>query len=183
MNEIEITKTGGLLSGDGDFWSADVDIRRFQPLREHTLVLAGLLSMQSGTVGETLPEYLDYHLGGANSIRGYEVNTLGRTLRGRHQLLATVEYRVTLIESREIVLMGQAADLGLAWALFSDTGIAWDEADQLSAGRARSGFGTGLRLLLPAVEMTRLDVAIGEDGWRVAFAALSKMSAQRLWLR
>ena len=78
--------------------------------------------------------------------------------------------------------MGQSADFGLSRPLFTDSGIAWDRADEFTVGRAKRGF--GLRLLLPAAEMTRLDLAVGEDGtWRMVFATLSKMDAKLLWHR
>ena len=183
-NQLEAIKSGGLLPGNGDFWTANLDLRRYQPVGSHTLVLAGLLSLQTGTVGKSLPEYLDFHLGGTNTIRGYGVKTLGGEAQGKHQLLTTLEYRVSLVRPREIVFLGQAAGVGLSWAVFTDSGIAWDRSDEFSRGRVKAGFGIGLRLLLPAVEMTRLDLARGEDGtWRIAFATLSKMDAQRLWLR
>ena len=47
----------------------------------------------------------------------------------------------------------------------------------------RIGVGAGLRLLLPAVDMTRLEVGYGEAGWAIHFASFSKMRAQRLRLR
>ena len=85
---------------------------------------------------------------------------------------------------REISVWNRSTDLGVSGALFTDAGLAWNEADAFSADRAKVGVGMGLRLLMPAVEMTRLDVGIGEDGqWRLHFAAFSKMSAQRQRLR
>ena len=63
-------------------------------------------------------------------------------------------------------------------------GWAWNEGEDFAVDRAKVGVGIGLRLLMPAVEMTRLDVGIGDDGhWRVHFATFSKMEAQRQCLR
>ncbi|MEC7842385.1 MAG: hypothetical protein VX911_05840 [Candidatus Latescibacterota bacterium] len=56
-----------------------------------------------------------------------------------HQLLTTLEYRVTLVWPREIVLLGQSADIGLSWALFTGSGIAWERADEFSLGRVKKG--------------------------------------------
>jgi len=40
--------------------------------------------------------------------------------------------------------------------------------DEFSLGRVKKGLDSGLRLLVPAVEMTRLDLAVREDGtWRI----------------
>jgi outer membrane protein assembly factor BamA len=185
FNEIEVVKTGGVLFGDGDFWTAHLDVRRFQPVgATHTLVLAGLLSLQSGTVGHSLPEYLDFHLGGANSIRGYQLEELGRDLYGKNQWIGTAEYRFPVTEPREYRLLGLRADLGLAGALFADAGLAWSRDADFTLDRARMGYGLGLRLLMPAVDMTRLDVGFDQEGnWRLHLAVFSKLEAQRFRLR
>ena len=180
LNEIEVIKTGGALPGEADYWTTHTDIRRFRPIGDRTLVLAGLLSLQTGNVGSTLPEYMDYHLGGANSIRGYEVDGLGKSLKGRNQLLLTTEYRGLLLSPKQYVIFGLPGDLGLAWALFADSGIAWNDASEFGFGRLQTGIGAGIRLLMPAVDMARFDIAFAEDGnWRFHFAMYSKMEAQR----
>ena len=184
LNEVEVTKTGGILPGDGSFYAGHFDVRRFQPWGRHTLALGSLLTLQTGREGESVPEYLDYHLGGSNSIRGYQLEDLGQELYGRNQLLGTAEYRVPLVAPREFELLGLVADLGLAGALFIDTGVAWDRRGQLSRDRFRTGAGVGLRLLMPAVDMTRLDLAFGQEGnWGIHFAVFSKFRAQRLRMR
>jgi len=185
LDQIEVRKTGGFLPGDGDFWTAHLDIRRFRPITStHTLVLAGLLSLQSGRIGRDIPEYMDFHLGGSNSIRGYALNELGSSLFGQNQWLGSLEYRFPLLPSREYLLLGLASDLGLSGAFFIDHGLAWSASDDFALDRSKTGFGLGLRLLLPAVEMTRLDLAFDADGsWHIHFASFSKMSAQRLRLR
>ena len=186
LNEVEVLKTGGVLPGNADFWTLNVDVRRFQPITErgHTLVIAGLATLQSGRIGRELPEYMDFHLGGSNSIRGYDVQALGRSLFGKNQLLATTEYRFPLVAPKELTWWNRSADLGLSGALFVDAGLAWTKSHELSSDRAKVGLGVGLRLLMPAVDMTRLDVGVGEEGdLRFHFAVFSKMGAQRLRLR
>jgi outer membrane protein assembly factor BamA len=185
LNEAELRKTGGLLPGNGDYWTTHLDLRRFQPLASRqTLVLAGLLSLQSGKVGRDLPEYMDFHLGGANTIRGYQIDELGATLFGKNQLIGTLEYRFPLMVSREYILLGMAADLGLSGALFADTGLAWSHGDDFSRDRLETGVGLGLRLLAPAVDMTRLDIGYSPSGgWQIHFASFAKMRAQRARLR
>ena len=184
-NEVELARTGGWLPGDGDFWRFDLDLRRYQPLvGGHTLALASLLTLQSGVVGRDLPEYLDFHLGGSNTLRGYGIEELGQELFGKNQLLATAEYRFPLLARREYEVFGLPANLGLAGALFVDSGLAWNRGEELKWDRARTGYGLGLRLLMPAVEMSRSDVGFDTEGhWRVHFAVFSKFDAQRLRLR
>ena len=56
--------------------------------------------------------------------------------------------------------------------------------DQFDRARLEIGFGVGLRLLMPAVDMARFDVGFDRDGnWLIHFASFSKMRAQRLRLR
>ena len=185
LNEIQVQKTGDPLPGDGDYWTTHLDLRRFQPLStEQTLVLAGLLSLQTGQVGRDLPEYMDFHLGGANTIRGYQIDQLGPTLFGKNQLIGTLEYRFPLLASREYILLGLAADVGLSGAFFADTGLAWSQRQDFSRDRLQTGVGLGLRLLLPAVDMTRLDIGYSPTGgWKIHFASFAKMRAQRARLR
>lgn len=182
--EAALWKTGGPLPGQGDFWTIDLDGRRFQPLGSgHTLVVASLLTLQSGRVGRDLPTYLDFQLGGANSLRGYVLEDLGPRLFGKNQWLTTFEWRIPIIEPTEVTIFGLSADLGLGGTLFVDGGTAWSRSDDLRPGRARFGAGGGLRLLLPAVDMTRLEIGYGEQGWAIHFASFSKMQAQRQRLR
>jgi outer membrane protein insertion porin family len=183
--EARVCKTGGWLSGDGDYWSLNLDGRRYQPAPAgQTLVLAGLLTLQTGNVGDQVPVYMDYHLGGSNSVRGHSVSDLGARLYGRNQWLGTAEYRFPLLSRHEYEVLGMAANLGLAGAAFVDYGLAWSRDAELDLGRGAVGFGAGVRMLLPAVEMTRLDVGFDLHGaWRIHFAAFSKMTAQRLRLR
>ena len=185
LNEAEILKTGGFLPGDGDYWSTHLDLRRFQPLTtDHTLVVAGLLSLQSGQVGRDLPEYMDYHLGGSNTIRGHQIDQLGTTLFGKNQLIGTLEYRFPVVANREYVLLGLATDIGLSGAFFADTGLAWSHRRDFAVDRLHSGVGLGLRLLLPTVDMTRLDIGYSPSGgWQIHFASFAKMRAQRARLR
>ncbi len=185
FNEIEVVKTGGALGGAGDFWTAHLDLRRFQPAgATQTLVLASLLSLQSGAVGRSIPEYLDFHLGGANSIRGYQLEELGRDHYGKNQWIGTAEYRFPVVESREFQLLGMGADLGLAGALFADAGLAWSRDRDFALARARMGYGLGLRLLMPAVDMARFDIGFDQDGkGRLYLAVFAKLEAQRFRLR
>ena len=55
-------------------------------------MLSGLVSLQSGELGTDVPGYLNYFMGGANSIRGYGVTDLGEELSGKNQMLGTAEY-------------------------------------------------------------------------------------------
>jgi outer membrane protein assembly factor BamA len=184
QNEIELWRTGGALGGDGDFWSMNLDLRRWVPTApKQKLLLAGLVSLQSGRYGEDVPVYLDYRLGGANSVRGYAVDT-GKDLYGKNQLLATAEYSFTLLPLRRWDITFLSFSIGAELTLFGDVGVVWNEPEQLGWRRTRAGLGAGLRLLVPGSEMTRLDIGWSPSGgFQFHFGPWSKPAGQRFRLR
>jgi outer membrane protein insertion porin family len=181
QNELELWYTGG----DADFWSLNLDLRRWLPLaRGQRLLVSSLTSLQSGTVGVDLPEYLIYRMGGANSIRGYSIEDLGVTLYGKNQLIGTLEYSLNLMRLQRWDFWKFALSLGLDFAVLADAGIAWSEPQNLALRRARAGLGAGLRLLVPGSEMVRFDVGWSpEGGFHFHFASGSKPVAQRQRIR
>jgi outer membrane protein insertion porin family len=184
QNELQVWRTGGFLGGDGDFWSMDLDLRRWIPTaRTHKLLLAGLVSLQSGRYGEDVPIYLDYRLGGANSVRGYPLET-GEQLYGKNQMLGTAEYSITLLPLRRWDFAFLSFRVGAELALFGDVGVVWNEPGELNSRRTRGGFGAGLRLLEPGNEMVRFDAAWSPDGgFEFHLGISSKPTAQRQRLR
>jgi outer membrane protein insertion porin family len=184
LNEVQLIRTGGFLGGDGDWWTADFDVRRFQPINERdTLVLASLLTLQSGEAFVDVPDYMRYYVGGANSIRGYSVAD-SKTLSGKNQFLNTVEFRRTIRKPRRYDIIGLSFKLGLELAALADFGIAWDTSNQFAANRFRGGIGIGLRLLSPGAGMTRFDFAWSpEGGFQFHFGGASKMARSRFRIR
>ena len=96
--EVEVDR----LFGDASSWTFILDGRRFQPLSaRHGLGLFGLATFQTGEPGIHLPEYLRFALGGANSVRGWDIGSR----RGRNQFISTVEYSY-VVETRHGLLRG-----------------------------------------------------------------------------
>lgn len=185
QNELEVWRTGGWLGGDGDFWTTTLDLRRFVPTGpRQKLLLAGLVSLQSGTYGEDVPVYLDYRMGGANTIRGYDVEDLGRRLYGKNQMIGTAEYSWNAVPLRRFDVFFLSFRVGLDLTVLGDVGVAWSEPGELSLRRTRGGLGAGVRLLVPGSEMTRLDVGWSpEGGFQFHFGPWSKPAASRFRLR
>jgi len=184
LNEVEVWRTGGFLGGEGNFWTVDTDIRRFQPLSSQwrTLVLASLLTLQSGEAFVDVPSYNRYHLGGANSLRGYDITDLGKRLSGKNQWLSTLELRQTVLKPRRYDILKWAFKFGLEVAAIGDLGYAWD--DDFDWNSFRGGVGLGVRLLKPGTGMTRLDVGWSRaGGFQLHFGGGSKMARQRLRIR
>jgi outer membrane protein insertion porin family len=180
-NELELIYSAGA----GNFWTMNLDLRRYQPVgkRQHVL-LSTLLTLQSGTVGVDVPGYLTYYLGGANTIRGYSIEELGPALHGKNQFLATAEYNFNLLPLARRDIFKWAYSLGLQLALFSDLGTAWSESDEFTANRFRAGVGAGVRLLAPGAEQVRFDFGWSEaGGFQFHFASGTKPANQRQRLR
>ena len=157
-NEVEISKNGGFLGGDGDFWRVHFDVRRFQPLADrHTLAFFFLTTLQTGTVGVEIPIYQDFHLGGTNSIRGWGLDSTS----GKNPFINTLEYRYDLMTPKALNIFGFGFYVGLQVALFGDLGTAWGDNQ---GNQWLDGYGFGLRILIPFVDMIRIDFAFGEPG-------------------
>ena len=183
QNEFEISKTSGFLSGDGDFWSFNIDIRKFVPIiKKHTLALLSLTTLRIGDIRTDIPLHQDFHIGGTNSVRGWDISP---ERSGKNQWINTAEYRVTLMEPKVLSAFGLTVDIGLQVALFGDLGIAWNDKDQFDPDNFIGGYGFGLRFLVPFVNMFRFDFGFGEPGesFRIHIGAFEKPVAQRFRVR
>lgn len=151
--------------GDADFWVFQVDINRYLPIRgQHSMVFGPLFSYQTGEVGIDIPSYLQYFMGGANTIRGYKLLELGNEIYGKNQFLFNWEYRWNFHPMRTYQIINWKVKFGFQLAGFADAGIAWTREQDFSLNRTRFGFGGGFRLLLPVFEMVRLDVGVSQFG-------------------
>ena len=100
-------------------------------------------------------------MGCTNSVRGWDISA---DRSGKNQWINTLEYRVTLMESKVLSLLDLTADIGFQGALFGDLGIAWDESEEFRKDNFIGGFGLGFRFLIPFVNMFRSDFALGKSG-------------------
>ena len=83
---------------------------------------------------------------------------------GRNQLIGTAEYRYVAIPVRPFSVAGINLYAGLQVAAFADLGLAWNDDQDRRAASAIDGYGVGLRLQVPFVDLIRIDVAWGEPG-------------------
>lgn len=151
--------------GDADFWSAQFDFNRYQPIGINQSIAAGpILSLQSGNIGTDIPVYYQYFMGGSNSIRGYTIEELGMELYGKNQFLFNIEYRWNFVPMRDLKIIRWTISTGLQLACFGDVGLAWSRSSDFNLQRTRSGYGAGLRLMLPGVETLRFDMGVSQYG-------------------
>jgi outer membrane protein assembly factor BamA len=146
-------------TGSGRYATLDVDVSRYQPVAARQQVVAtALLTLRSGVNGVDLPAYADYALGGENTVRGRPF----AEKRGKNQFISTIEYRYTALPARSFRVFGANWYGGLALAVFTDVGSAWDHSYGFSDGLICGG-GVGLRLYVPYVSMVRFDLAVGSS--------------------
>ena len=149
------------LMGDARSWTAIADGRLFVRLTDrHNLGLFGLATVQTGEPGVDLPEYLQFALGGANSVRGWRLGSR----RGGNQFLGTAEYSYVLLPKRPFSVWGFNLYAGVQLVGFADVGETTNADPEATGGNAIDGYGVGLRLLVPFVDVVRLEVGWGEPG-------------------
>ena len=74
-------------AGTGGYATLDIDVRRYQRLSSrHGLVATSLLTLQSGAT-DVVPSYMDFSLGGSNTVRGWTFNSR----RGKNQFVNSLE--------------------------------------------------------------------------------------------
>ena len=130
-----------------------------------------------------MPGYFTYYLGGANTIRGYNVEDLGPKLNGKNQFVSTAEYNFNLLPLARRDIFKWSYSIGLQLALFSDLGIAWSEPGDFTAERFRAGAGAGRGSSFP-VRAGAFDFGWSEaGGFHFHFASGTKPANQRQRLR
>ena len=151
----------GLGDVDTDYWQVNLDVRRHIELGSlrHAIALYSLASFTSGVVGEDIPIYMQFNLGGANSVRGWELGSRG----GKNQFINTVEYWYLLMKHKRWKAWFFKWAMGLQLGVFGDVGTAWNDSGQFHSNWIAGG-GVGLRILLPSSVMFRLDIAAGQEG-------------------
>lgn len=164
LGSAGVWRTGGRLGGTVDFAEAAADLRRYQPLwLGHTLAVGAQTTFREGTV----PLYKRIHLGGSETVRGWA----SRSFQGDNSLIAGVEYRFDLARRRvPFGPGGQLVDQGFGGAFFADTGAVWEQGESPTDAGLHSGFGLGLRIFAPFVEVVRLDYAWntrGDGRWEI----------------
>ncbi len=178
---FDIAQNGGWIGGAADYVSAEFDIRRYQPLADrHVLAFFSFATLHSGIVGQDVPVYENFHIGGTNSLRGWKPNAR----QGNNQFLNTVEYRYEAMSPRSFRIRGFGFYVGVQLAAFADLSTAWDRGADFTRNMI-GGAGFGIRLIIPILEMIRMDFAFGQSGQGILshFGLKEKADYERLRVR
>ncbi len=111
--------------------------------------------------GGTVPFYLQPSLGGQNTLRSYT----DYRFHDDHMLVANAELRLALMTHLDL-------------ALFADAGNVARQRNDLDL--RRRSFGAGLRMHTRRETFAIVDVANGDEGWRVLFRLKDPLSLSRL---
>ena len=158
---LSFEQAGGFVGGSTSFGKLLLDHRRYYRLGGGNDVVA--VRLMGGTSLGSPPLYESYTLGGANTLRGYELDRW----RGESLALANFEYRRPVTTT----LTGVAfVDVGSAWGGTFDTvvpGFTIKADDQ--DFQPHVGAGVGLRVVTP-IGPIRLDMGWGEEGSQAHFS-------------
>ena len=170
--EVEVDR----LFGDADSWTFILDGRRYQRLAErHTLTIFALATFQTGELGTGLPEDPEFSLAQTTFAAGVSTRARSQPVH-RHDRIPLCEVAGAAVHGRQSEFLRGAAGGGLC-----RSGRAWNHQGDLDATAALDGYGVGLRLLVPFVDLIRLDLAWGEPerGATFYFGVSLKAARQR----
>jgi len=153
----------GLFHDYFDYWKFYLDVRKYEHWQ--SLIFAGRLYTMI-TEGE-LPVYDRVYIGFGERVRGhfYEV------YHGKHAMIGSLELRYPILKLRYYNIplplvpnpLTQNLRFGLNMGLFYDAGMSWGYDKTFAAENIIQGFGIGLHIRLPYIEVFRIEAAFNEQ--------------------
>ena len=154
----------GLGTSDVSFMRFGADLRTYIPLGA-AFTLAGRVT-GSIVAGGTVPTYARQYFGYGERIRGY----FKTILEGENLLGSSVEIRYALLPLRVFRMPGTFLpdeftvwQFGISLAVFADAGTTWFRHEPLTLNGVLSGYGAGIRFLLPYGVIARTEYAINNQ--------------------
>ncbi len=140
--------------GAYSFQRLDVDLIQHVPLLRETWVLVGRARGQTTlNDNDLIPYFLLPTLGSGSSLRAFNADRF----RDRHSMLVTAEIRWT---------PANAIDM----ALFYDAGKVTARRRDFSLKELKSDVGIGIRFHGPISTPLRVDLAVGNEGWKMVIS-------------
>jgi outer membrane protein assembly factor BamA len=157
---LHVLKTG-FASLTADYIRYGFDIRKYIPLvRRSTLAFRTKADLSGGTI----PIYDRVYLGYNERVRGH----FFETSEGENMALASVALRIPLLPVRYFNLSDNPyfsnLKFGISLGLFADTGLTWFQKEPIELSMLSTGYGLGIHIHLPYINLLRLEVAFDERG-------------------
>ena len=170
---VNVLRTG-FAKGQPDFWQMTVDGRYYRTvLGPVSLAVRQLFILDDGA----MPVYARIFLGFNERIRGYYDLILPDPARyadyqSYSLSLTSLELRVPILPVRYFSIengpllpsLFRNLKFGLSAGLFVDSGIVWRSAADLRLNDFHTGYGAGLHVLLPYINVLRFEYALNRTG-------------------
>lgn len=141
-NALYVTVAG--LGGDNKYVKSVVDSQWFFPLGPTTFALRGRLGYADGWLGEELPDYEGFFVGGINTVRGLsygdgnQKDRQGDPIGGEKQVIVNLEFIFPILPAAR-----------LKGVVFNDWGRAFGEQEDVRLDEIRYTVGAGIRWISP----------------------------------
>lgn len=155
-----VVGAGGPLGGNFDYTKIQAEWRKYVPLKKNRTLA---MRFWGGAIAGNAPVTEFFFLGGIDTLRGYQDNSL----LGTSFILGNVEYRFPLAKLK--ILSGAVfAEAGNAYGGNALTGGVGFVNNNLNTNGLLMDAGFGLRLVYPTLGLgvIRLDYAVGQNGGR-----------------
>ena len=151
--DLRLMQTGGFLGGPADYREWLSDSRAYLPWAGRNILTAmALYQFRDGIKGETFPVYDQFHVGGANTLRGYGHDAL----RGKSECILTLENRTDLMRKKQVRFWNWGAFLAVQGLIGVEAASVWDH-DAAAEGDFHSSVYAGVHLLLAGADRLRLE--------------------------
>ncbi len=172
--EGRFTQNGGPLGGPADYPETMGDLRAYIPMASRQGLVASVLVQYRG--GGGMGRYDYFHVGGANTLRGFRDNALW----GRSECLLNGEYRFDLLGEKVQRLGPWSVNYGLQLVAGADEAWLGNRMQDFE-----SGVYAGVHLLVPGIERLRLEIGTNAAAFdvRFHFGLFEKTTAQRFRTR
>jgi outer membrane protein assembly factor BamA len=156
----------GLFVNEIDYSSFKIDIRKY--ISWNKFIFAGRIATEQSF--GTLPLYDKVYLGFDERVRGH----FRKVHSGRHNFVGAFEIRHPILPPKYFDFFSDLfpgtstknLKFGINAGLFAETGIAWNKRSEFNSindlGNLISGFGAGIHIIFPYIEVLRIDLAFDE---------------------
>jgi outer membrane protein insertion porin family len=168
LTKLALSYVGGFLGGDDEFTRSEVSWSSYQRVWPGWIAATRLEAAWASPFGSSdrVPIEDRYLLGGANTIRGFKVNSLGpraedgTLLRSEVYALFNQEFRWRTVQIHSVIplIKGFIGSWPLWQTIFFDMGNGFADWDDMGWERLAYSYGMGVQLVSPAGPL-RIDYA------------------------